>query len=283
MPTMRILAFTLLASTAWFAAPAAAQTMRERWDALPPAEQRRVLESYDRWKKLGSDEKSLMKLRFDKLETERERAKESLDEDDRGKLDRMREPDRREELTQRAKKTLRDRFDRLPPDLRDRIEKDFRKLPPPERAERVKQSVKQHVEREVKERLGRKVESGKLSREAVDDLRRKSADQQSNPRERLELLRKLLIDHPDAFDLTPEQLDRLKKTSDAGFALHLLDRLRHRGPPPPDRDRLRDEVQRRRDDLPRKGEDSPRKRDDAPRDGPRPPKAPKGEQPRRGI
>ncbi len=215
-----------------------AQSVRDRFNELSEEEQRRVLESYERWKKLPQDERQLMKRRFERLDTERRRTQESLDDDDRGRLDRLRDPERRRELTRRAKDALRERFDRLPPDLRRRIEHDLKSLPPQERAQRVKQFVKQHVEKAIVERLDRKVESGELPREAVDELRRQSQQEKDDPPgARLELLRRLIVDHPDAFHLTPDQVERIKKEHDAGFSLHLLERLRHRGKPQGERPR----------------------------------------------
>jgi len=205
-----------------------AQSVRDRWNALTPDEQRRVMDNYEHWKKLSPDDRALMRRRFDRLETERRRARDLADPDDRRSLERMHDGDRRRELTRRAKASVRERFEQLPPDLRDRIERELAPLPPPERARRLAQAVRQHVDREVRERLGRKVASGELSRDAVDELRRQANQVGEDPRARLELLRKFLVDHPDAFHLTPEQRERLQNEKDPGLGLRLLDRLRRR-------------------------------------------------------
>ena len=115
---------------------------------------------------------------------------------------------------------MRDRFEKLPPDLRERVEHDLRTVPPKERADRVRQSLKQRVQREVTDRLGRKVEKGELPREAVDDASgarrarpaKRNGAGESAARERLELLRNLLVENPQAFDLTPEQVERLRNS-----------------------------------------------------------------------
>jgi hypothetical protein len=205
-----------------------ARSLRERWDALSPEDQRHVLESYERWKQLSPDDRALMKRRFDRLDGERTRTRDLLDDDDRRSLEQLRDPERHRELTRRAKAAVRERFEQLPPDLRDRIERELRPLPLAEREQRVKQSVKQHLEREIRERLARKVASGELSRDAVEELRRQALEKEGDPRARLELLRNFLVEHPDAFHLTPEQVDRVKDARDAGAGLRLLDRLRRR-------------------------------------------------------
>ena len=118
----------LLLSIACFALPAAparAQepSIRDRWNALSQDEQRRILDNYERWKSLPQERRDLMKRRFERLDSERQRVREGLDENERRSLDRLRDSDRRQELTRRAKSAMRGRLDGLPPDLRSRIER----------------------------------------------------------------------------------------------------------------------------------------------------------------
>jgi hypothetical protein len=185
------------------------QSVRERWNALTPDEQRRLMDNYDHWKKLSQDDRSLMQRRFERLEAERGRVRDSLDEKDRRALETLRDPERRSELTRRAKAALHDRFEQLPPDLRRRIHDELRSLPRAERERRVKQAVKQHVEGEIGNRLRKRVENGELSPQSVEELRTRLQQLEGDPRARLELLRRFRRDHPDALrgDAKPDDRD----------------------------------------------------------------------------
>lgn len=223
-----LIAFLLLAAPARGQLPP--EEIRARWDAMGPEERERVKRSFEQWRGLSADEQELMKRRHERLEIERRRVDDLLPEGDRAALERLRDFERRIELTRRAKEQLRRRFDGLPPELRGRIEGEWNDLPPPERARRAKLLVKQFVEKELVERLRRMVAAGKLERAEVDELLEK-ARAATDPPARLELIRRFLLDHGDAFALPPEIRDRIRSEPDPAFGLHLFDRFR-KGPPP---------------------------------------------------
>lgn len=196
--------------------------VKQRWKEMTPEERRRIQESYERWKKMSPEQKALLKRRHDRLEEERRATDRALPEDDRKQFDRQPNERRRKELTDRTFKLLKERFDRLPPDLKKRINDELRDAPPGERSERLHKLLQDELAPQIRAAFRRRVAAGELSRDEVDSLA-KAVRAAPTTRERAHLLRDFILSHPNAFRLNPKLREKLKKSSDPLDDLRLLE------------------------------------------------------------
>ena len=258
------------------------RSVRDQFRELPAEERSAVQENFRRWQTLSDDERELMRHRHERLEIERERAADVMPDDDRARFDALRDHERHHELTRRAKQTLKERHDDLPPELRGRIDGLRRDLPPPERSRQLKKLVKQELKDDVIANLRKLVVAGRLERGEVDALA-EQAQAIDDPRERLDLLRHFIVTHGAAFNLPGPLSDRIRDEPDPGFALHLLDRFRRSPDRGPDHGEVPPHLLRPRRPHPllegREVRDGPlfrRPRPPRPGDAPEPPPFPPG-------
>ncbi len=223
------------------AAVAADRTATDRaavvtaWQQMPESERAAVIQSFERWQQLAPDDREVMKRRHQRLKHARSRVRDVMANDSQREVDAMEEGPRRHELNRCALLALRERFDELPPEIRERIDDDLRPFPPHQRERSRKQLMKQYVDFALVDQLKRMVDHGVLDQEEVADLGRRIAE---TPGERLGMLRQFIADHPVAFRLPPEIAEKVRSVADPRLGLHLLDKLRRRGrgdklPPPP--------------------------------------------------
>ena len=195
--------------------------VRQRWKEMTPEERRKIEEAYQRWKTLSPEQKALLRKRHDNLEELRRNADKALPDDERKQIAKQRAGARRRELTERALKVARDRFERLPPDLKEKIRKELRDAPPGERPERMRKLLQDELAPQIRAAFRRRVAAGELSRDEVETLA-KSVRNAPTVRERAHLLRDFILAHPQAFRLNPRVRERLKKNDDPLEDLQLI-------------------------------------------------------------
>jgi TRAP-type C4-dicarboxylate transport system substrate-binding protein len=201
--------------------------VKARWQKMTPQERKRVQESYARWKKLSDEDKEKLRQRHARLDEARRSTHDLLSDDERARLEKLKDDERRAELTARSKKQLRERFDRLPPDLQKGLEHELRDAPPGQRAERARRYLEKEVPERMHQALIRRVKTGELPREDVEALTKKMKGQPKL--ERMKLLREFALAHPETFKLSPELRKKVREHApgDAGLRndVRLLDQI----------------------------------------------------------
>jgi len=197
--------------------------VKQRWRDLSPEERRRLQESYERWKTLSPEQKELLKRRHDRLDDERRATDKLLPDDDREQIAKQKAEQRRKELTERALKSMKERFNHLPPDLQERIRQELKNAPPGERAARMRALLQKEIAPQIRAALRRRVERGDLTRDEVESLARRVHE--APPAERARLLREFIVGHPQAFPLSAKLREQLRKNNDPLFDLRLLEQL----------------------------------------------------------
>ena len=221
-----------------------ADDVKARWQKMSPQERKRMQESLARWKKLSDEDKEKLRQRHARLDEARRATRDLLTDEERARLEKLKDDERRAELTARSKMQLRERFDRLPPDLRKGVERELRDAPPRERAERARRYLEREVPDRMHEALVRRVQSGELPREDVEALTRKMKGQPKL--ERMRLLREFALAHPETFRLDPELRKALRDRApgDAGLRddVRRLEQQQRRAPRKPQGDRKRGDA-----------------------------------------
>jgi len=191
--------------------------VKARWKTMTPQERKRMQESFARWQKLSDEDKEKLRQRHARLDDARRTTRDLLSDEERARLEKLKDGERRAELTARSKKQLRERFDRLPPDLQKGVERELRNAPPDKRAERARRYLEREVPERMHEALIRRVKSGELPREDVDALAKKMKGQPKL--ERMRLLREFALAHPETFKLPLELCKKLHEHApgDAGL------------------------------------------------------------------
>ena len=218
--------------------------VKARWQKMTPQERKRLQESFARWQKLSDDDKAKLRERHARLDEARRSTRELLSDEERARLEKLKDDERRAELTARSKKQLRERFDRLPPDLQKGVEHELRDAPPGQRAERARRYLEREVPERMHQALIRRVKSGELPREDVEALTKKMKGQPKL--ERMKLLREFALAHPETFKLSPELRKKLREhaTGDAGLRndVRLLEQVQRRAHRKPDGERKRGDA-----------------------------------------
>lgn len=196
--------------------------VRQRWKEMTPEERKKIEEAYQRWKTLTPEQKALLKKRHDRLEEERRATDHALPDDDRKQIDKQSLDRRRKELTDRTLKLLKERVDRLPPELQKKIRDELKNAPPGERAERLRKLLQEELAPQIRAAFRRRVAAGELSRDEVESLA-KAVRAAPTTRERAHLLRDFILAHPNAFRLNPKVRERLKKSSDPLDDLRMIE------------------------------------------------------------
>jgi TRAP-type C4-dicarboxylate transport system substrate-binding protein len=194
---------------------------------MTPEERRKIEEAYRRWKTLSPEQKALLKKRHDRLEEERRATDHALPDDDRKRIDKQPVERRQKELTDRTLKLLKERVDRLPPELQKKIRDELKNAPPGERAERLRRLLQEELAPQIRAAFRRRVAAGELSRDEVETLA-KAVRSAPTTRERAHLLRDFILAHPNAFRLNPKVRERLKKNSDPLEELRLIEQQQPR-------------------------------------------------------
>jgi len=206
--------------------------VKARWQKMTPQERKRLQESFARWTNLSDDDKEKLPQRHTRLDEARRSTRDLLTDEERARLEKLKDDERRAELTARSKKQLRERFDRLPPDLQKGLEHELRDAPPGQRAERARRYLEREVPERMHQALVRRVKSGELPREDVDALAKKMKGQPKL--ERMRLLREFVLAHPETFKLSPELRKKLREHApgDAGLRndVRLLEQVQRRAP-----------------------------------------------------
>ena len=206
--------------------------VKARWQKMTPQERKRLQESFARWKNLSDEDKEKLRQRHARLDEARRATRELLPDDERARLEKLKDDERRAELTARSKKALRERFDRLPPDLQKGVERELRDAPPGKRAERARRYLEREVPERMHQALIRRVKSGELPREDVEALTKKMKGQPKL--ERMRLLREFVLAHPETFKLPPELRKKLREHApgDAGLRndVRLLEQVQRKAP-----------------------------------------------------
>ena len=204
--------------------------VKARWKTMTPQERKRMQKSFARWQKLSDEDKEKLRQRHARLDDARRTTRDLLSDEERARLEKLKDGERRAELTARSKKQLRERFDRLPPDLQKGVERELRNAPPDKRAERARRYLEREVPERMHEALIRRVKSGELPREDVDALAKKMKGQPKL--ERMRLLREFALAHPETFKLPPELRKKLHEHApgDAGLRndVRLLEQVQRR-------------------------------------------------------
>jgi hypothetical protein len=218
--------------------------VKARWQKMTPQERKRLQESFARWKNLSDDDKEKLRQRHTRLDEARRSTRDLLTDEERARLEKLKDDERRAELTARSKKQLRERFDRLPPDLQKGLEHELRDAPPHERVERARRYLEREVPRRMHDALVRRVNSGELPREDVEALAKKM---NGKPKlERMRLLREFALAHPETFKLSPELRKKLREHApgDAGLRndVRLLEQVQRRAHRKPDGSKKRAEA-----------------------------------------
>ncbi len=217
-----------LALVAWFpqevAAPPPATSaearaaVRASWSALAPEERADIERAWGRWKRLGKEDRAVMTRRHERLERARARARElPADEAPRGLS--------RREANRRALADLREVWDELPRDLRRGFDGPPGDLPLEQRQRRLKLEMVGYLQFALLEQLRPQVERGELREDEVAALAHRI---QETPNERTALLRQFIVDHPQAFRVAPEVIEKVRNAADPGSGLRLLDKARRR-------------------------------------------------------
>jgi hypothetical protein len=218
--------------------------VKARWKTMTPQERKRMQESFARWQKLSDEDKAKLRERHARVDDARRATRDLLSDEERARLEKLKDDERRTELTARSKKQLRERFDRLPPDLQKGVERELRNAPPDKRAERARRYLEREVPDRMHEALIRRVKSGEPPREDVDALAKKMKGQPKL--ERMRLLREFALAHPETFKLSPELRKKLHEHApgDAGLRndMRRLEQVQRRAPRRPDGERKRGDA-----------------------------------------
>jgi hypothetical protein len=218
--------------------------VKARWQKMTPQERKRLQESFARWQKLSDEDKAKLRERHARLDEARRSTRDLLTDEERARLEKLKDDERRAELTARSKKQLRERFDRLPPDLQKGLEHELRDAPPGQRAERARRYLEREVPKRMHEALDRRVKSGELPREDVEALAKKMNGK--SKLERMRLLREFALAHPETFKLSPELRKKLREHApgDAGLRndVRLLEQVQRRAHRKPDGSKKRAEA-----------------------------------------
>lgn len=206
--------------------------VKARWQKMTPQERKKLQDAYALWKSLSDEDKEKLRQRHARLDEARRSTHELLPDDERARLEKLKDDERRAELTAKTKKQLRERFDRLPPDLQKGLERELRDAPPGQRAERARRYLEREVPARMHQALVRRVRQGELSREDVDALAKRMKGQPKIVRMRE--LREFVLAHPETFKVSPELRKKLKERApgDAGLRndVRLLEQVQRRGP-----------------------------------------------------
>ena len=199
--------------------------VRAAWRAMAPEERSAVAQSWQRWRALPAEERARYQQRFERLEDLRRREREVAGAD---------VPPR--ELSRRALSRLREKYDALPKELHERLGAHLASLPPHLRERRLKQAIHAYLDFALRERIAAMVQRGELP---ADALQRFDGLAKDKAGERIAMLRQLVVDHPDAFRLSPETAERMRRIDDPTRGLRLIDPARRqRGERPPRAPRL---------------------------------------------
>jgi hypothetical protein len=199
--------------------------VRAAWKAMGPEERGEMTQSWQRWSALPAEERAHYQQRFERLVDLRRREREVAGAD---------VPPR--ELSRRALLRLREKYDALPRELHDRLAAELAALPPDVRARRLKQSIHAYLDFALRERIAAMVQRGELPADAAQRFDELAKDKQGD---RIAALRQLVVDHPDAFRLSPETAERMRRIDDPTRGLRLFDAARRqRGERPPRSPRL---------------------------------------------
>jgi hypothetical protein len=199
--------------------------VRAAWKAMAPEERSEVEKSWQRWRALPSEERERYQQRFERLVDLRRREREVAGAD---------VPPR--ELSRRALARLREKYDALPKELHERLGAELAALPPHLRERRLKQSIHAYLDFALRERVSAMAQRGELPADAVQRFDELAKDKAGD---RIAALRQLVVDHPDAFRLSPETAERMRRIDDPTRGLRLIDAARrHRGERPPRSPRL---------------------------------------------
>jgi len=96
--------------------------VKARWKTMTPQERKRMQESFARWQKLSDEDKEKLRQRHARLDDARRTTRDLLSDEERARLEKLKDGERRAELTARSKKQLRERFDRDGSGEIDRLE-----------------------------------------------------------------------------------------------------------------------------------------------------------------
>jgi len=199
--------------------------VRAAWKAMGPEERGEMERSWQRWRAAPAEERDRYQQRFERLVDLRRRERETAGAD---------VPPR--ELSRRALARLREKYDALPRELHDRLAAELAALPPAVRERRLKQSIHAYLDFALRERVSDMVQRGELP---ADGARRFDELAKEKAGDRIAALRQLVVDHPDAFRLSPETAERMRRIDDPTRGLRLIDAARrHRGERPPRAPRL---------------------------------------------
>jgi hypothetical protein len=178
---------------------------------------------------------ALLRTPHDRLDEERRATDQALPDDDRKRIDKQPVDRRRKEITERSVKLMKERFDRLPPDLKKRIKDELRDAPPNERNERLRKILQEEIAPQIRVAFRRRVANGELTHDEVETLA-KAVHAAPTKVERAHLLRDFILAHPAAFRLTPKMRQHLRKSADPLEDLQEIDQLRRgkgKGSEPP--------------------------------------------------
>ena len=197
--------------------------LRSTWEELSEEDRARLLENLRRWREMAPEERQLMRERHQRWKALQRSLTESLPQDERQRIERLGDRDRRRELQSRAQDLLRERLRQLPPNLRELIQERLKSLPAAERKMRVEEIIQNEISVRIDRHLNLLGQRGLLTKPQIenmkDSLRGKPAE------ERFRTLKDWMIDYPDRFDISRQVRDRLMNTNDPFAAVRVMEKF----------------------------------------------------------
>lgn len=147
------------------------ESVRQRWERLPPEEQARLREIYERYRSLSEDERRALIARSRRVSEEKERVRAQLSDEARANLQKLAPEKRREVLHDLVEGVARDRGARIREKMPEAWINRLDEARPEDRARYLadfQHQARERVARGAIDKIGRKLE---LSKDEVERLK----------------------------------------------------------------------------------------------------------------